>query len=209
MASSNKSNKSWIKRHVSDPYVQQSQKDGYPSRAAYKLLFMHEKQTIFKPGMRVLDLGAAPGGWSSVASRLIGRKGQIIAVDLLPMDSLPQVTALQQDCYDESLTDQLQALVPDGFDVVMSDMAPNFTGQRAVDQPRSMALCEHAFALASENLRPGGVFIAKVFQGAGIDEFRRELQGCFKKVQMQKPSASRDSSREQYVLARGFLGYTS
>ncbi len=203
----NRSNRSWIKRHLSDPYVQQSQKDGYRSRAAYKLLSMHEKQKIFKPGMRILDLGAAPGGWSGVVSRLIGKNGSIVAVDLLPMDSLPQVIALQQDCYAESLVDDLLSLVPEGFDVVMSDMAPNFTGQRIVDQPRSIALCEHALAIAGDVLRDKGAFIAKVFQGSGIDEFRRSLQNCFEKVQMQKPAASRDTSREQYVLARGFLGY--
>ena len=155
----------------------------------------------------MLDLGAAPGGWSVVVSEIVGKRGRIVGVDLLPMNSYPRVEFLECDCYDPILGEKLQALVPEKFDAVLSDMAPNMTGQRCVDQPRSMALVEHAFELACEHLNRGGFFLVKVFQGQGIDIYRQSLRKAFKKVEMHKPDASRQDSREQYILATGFLGY--
>lgn len=202
-------NRSWIERHINDPFVQQAQKDGYPSRAAYKLLALQEAYRIIRPGMVVLDLGAAPGGWSAVAAKLVGRNGRIYAVDLLPVQELDNVTVIEGDCYDQAVADDLAAREPDGFHLIMSDMAPNFTGHRSVDQPRSMALVEMAATLAGEQLRPGGTFLAKVFQGEGLDEFRMVLKKQYKRVMMRKPAASRAKSREFYILAQDFLGYNN
>ena len=201
------SKKSWIKRHINDEYVKRSQKDGYPSRAAYKLLALQESYTLLRPGMVVLDLGAAPGGWSMVAADCVGRKGRVYAVDLLEMEPIERVKIIQGDCFDEALSKQLAEAEPQGLDLVISDMAPNLTGHRSVDQPRSMAVVEMAATLASELLKPGGTFLAKVFQGEGIDEFRMDMKKQYKKVTMRKPPASRSSSREFYLLATGFLGH--
>ena len=201
------SKKSWMDRHVNDEYVKRSQKDGYPSRAAYKLLALQESYKILRPGMTVVDLGAAPGGWSVVAANCVGKKGRVYAVDILEMDPIDRVKFILGDCFDEALSTQLAEYEPGGMDLVMSDMAPNMTGHRSVDQPRSMAVVEMAGTLASELLKPGGIFLAKVFQGEGIDDFRLELKKHYKKVMMRKPPASRASSREFYILGIGFLGY--
>lgn len=201
--------KTWMQRHINDEYVKRSQKDGYPSRAAYKLLALQESYNILRPGMTVVDLGAAPGGWSVVAVERVGKKGRVYAVDLLEMDPIDRVEVIMADCFDEALSKQLAECEPDGMDVVMSDMAPNMTGHRSVDQPRSMAVVEMAATLASELLKPGGTFLAKVFQGEGIDEFRMQLKKQYKTVMMRKPPASRSSSREFYVLATGFVGYSN
>jgi 23S rRNA (uridine2552-2'-O)-methyltransferase len=201
--------KSWILRHINDEYVKRSQKDGYPSRAAYKLLALQESYNILRPGMAVVDLGAAPGGWSMVAADLVGKKGRIYAIDLLEMGPIEGVTVIRGDCFDESLPGELLSFEPNGMHVVLSDMAPNMTGHRSVDQPRSMATVEMAATLASELLKPGGTFLSKVFQGEGIDEFYRQLGKQYKKVIMRKPPASRSTSREFYVLASGFLGYSN
>jgi 23S rRNA (uridine2552-2'-O)-methyltransferase len=201
------SKKSWMDRHVNDEYVKRSQKDGYPSRAAYKLLALQESYKVLRPGMAVVDLGAAPGGWSVVAAKCVGKKGRVYAVDLLEMDPVDRVKLITADCFDENLSQQLSDYEPKGMDLVMSDMAPNMTGHRSVDQPRSMAVVEMAATLASELLKPGGTFLAKVFQGEGIDEFRFALKKQYKKVMMRKPPASRSSSREFYVLATEFVGY--
>ena len=199
----------WIKRHLSDPFVKQSQKDGYPSRAAYKLLALQKSQRILRPAMKVVDLGAAPGGWSMVANNIVGRKGQVYAIDLLEMDPIDGVEFILGDCCDADLSTDLLAREPDGIDVVLSDMAPNLTGHRSVDQPRSIGLVETAALVAQEILKPNGTFLAKVFQGEGLDEFRMSLMDQYKKVLMRKPPASRSSSREFYVLATGFLGYNA
>ena len=197
----------WLKRHVNDPYVKQAQKDGYRSRASYKLLEIQEKDRLIRPGMSVIDLGAAPGGWSQVTSRLIGGQGRLIASDILEMDSIPDVTFIQGDfTHDEVLQQILEAVGDSHVDLVISDMAPNMSGLPAVDMPRAMFLCELALDLAGRVLRPGGDFLVKVFQGEGFDEYHKNIRKLFDKVQTRKPDSSRDRSREQYLLCRGFRG---
>lgn len=197
----------WLKEHFDDPYVRMAQKDGYRSRASYKLLEIQEKDRILQPGMTVVDLGAAPGGWSQVTSRLIGDRGCLIASDILPMDSIPDVTFIQGDFTDDGVFAQiLKAIGEQPVDLVISDMAPNMSGVRAADQPRAMYLCELALDLAGRVLRPGGDFLIKIFQGEGFDQYLRQVRESFDRVQMRKPLSSRDRSREQYLLARGFRG---
>ncbi len=202
-----KSSQQWLRRHIDDPYVKQAQKDGYRSRASYKLLEIQEKDRILRPGMTVVDLGAAPGGWSQVTSRVIGDRGRLIASDILEMDSIPDVTFIQGDFTDDEVFARiLEAIGDNPVDLVISDMAPNMSGVRASDQPRSMFLCELALDLAGRALRPGGDFLIKIFQGEGFDVYHKQVREMFDKVQMRKPLSSRDSSREQYLLARGFRG---
>lgn len=184
-----------------------AQKDGYRSRASYKLLEIQEKDKLIRPGMTVIDLGAAPGGWSQVTSRLIGGQGRLIASDILEMDSIPDVTFIQGDFTEDKILEQiLEAVGNTQVDLVISDMAPNMSGLSAVDMPRAMFLCELALDLAGRVLRPGGDFLIKVFQGEGFDVYHKDIRKLFDKVQMRKPSSSRDRSREQYLLARGFRG---
>ncbi|MCH4877557.1 23S rRNA (uridine(2552)-2'-O)-methyltransferase RlmE [Pseudomonas sp. TMW22090] len=195
----------WLKRHVNDPYVKQAQKDGYRSRASYKLLEVQEKYKLIRPGMSVVDLGAAPGGWSQVTSRLIGGQGRLIASDILEMDSIPDVTFIQGDfTQDEVLAQILEAVGNSQVDLVISDMAPNMSGTPEVDMPKAMFLCELALDLAARILKPGGNFVIKVFQGEGFDAYVKDARQKFDKVQMIKPDSSRGSSREQYMLAWGF-----
>ena len=197
----------WLQRHVNDPYVKQAQKDGYRSRASYKLLEIQEKYKLIRPGMSVVDLGAAPGGWSQVTSRLIGGQGRLIASDILEMDSIPDVTFIQGDfTQDEVLAQILEAVGNSQVDLVISDMAPNMSGLASVDMPRSMFLCELALDLATRVLKPGGDFLIKVFQGEGFDEYHKSVRKQFEKVTTRKPKSSRDRSREQYLLGRGFRG---
>ena len=197
----------WLKRHVNDPYVKQAQKDGYRSRASYKLLEVQEKYKLIRPGMTVVDLGAAPGGWSQVTSRLIGGQGRLIASDILEMDSIPDVTFIQGDfTQDEVLAQILGAVGNSQVDLVISDMAPNMSGTPAVDMPKAMFLCELALDLAARILKPGGNFVIKVFQGEGFDAYVKDARQKFDKVQMIKPDSSRGSSREQYMLAWGYRG---
>lgn len=197
----------WLKRHVNDPYVKQAQKDGYRSRASYKLLEVQEKYKLIRPGMSVVDLGAAPGGWSQVTSRLIGGQGRLIASDILEMDSIPDVTFIQGDfTQDEVLAQILEAVGNSQVDLVISDMAPNMSGTPAVDMPKAMFLCELALDLAERILKPGGNFLIKIFQGEGFDLYLKDARRKFDKVQMIKPDSSRDSSREQYMLAWGYRG---
>ncbi|MBD9566434.1 23S rRNA (uridine(2552)-2'-O)-methyltransferase RlmE [Pseudomonas sp. PDM09] len=197
----------WLKRHVNDPYVKQAQKDGYRSRASYKLLEVQEKYKLIRPGMSVVDLGAAPGGWSQVASRLIGGQGRLIASDILEMDSIPDVTFIQGDfTQDEVLAQILEAVGNSQVDLVISDMAPNMSGTPEVDMPKAMFLCELALDLAARILKPGGNFVIKVFQGEGFDAYVKDARQKFDKVQMIKPDSSRGSSREQYMLAWGYRG---
>ena len=195
----------WLQRHVNDPYVKQAQKDGYRSRASYKLLEVQEKYKLIRPGMSVVDLGAAPGGWSQVTSRLIGGQGRLIASDILEMDSIPDVTFIQGDfTQDEVLAQILEAVGNSQVDLVISDMAPNMSGTPEVDMPKAMFLCELALDLAARILKPGGNFVIKVFQGEGFDAYVKDARQKFDKVQMIKPDSSRGSSREQYMLAWGF-----
>jgi len=199
-----KSSSRWLKEHFDDPWVKKAQQDGFRSRASYKLLEIQAKDRILRPGLCVLDLGAAPGGWSQVASRVIGSSGLLIASDILPMASLPDVQFIQGDFTEEAVFNQLLGVL-DGraVDLVLSDMAPNLSGVRAADQPRAMYLCELALDFAIKVLRPGGDMLLKVFQGEGFDEFLRQVRGEFTQVLMRKPLPSRSRSREQYLLARG------
>jgi 23S rRNA (uridine2552-2'-O)-methyltransferase len=202
-----KSSANWLREHFNDPFVKQAQKDGYRSRASYKLLEIQEKDRLIRPGMSVIDLGAAPGGWSQVTSRLIGGQGRLIASDILEMDSIPDVTFIQGDFTQDAVLQQILDAVGDSHvDLVISDMAPNMSGTPEVDMPRAMFLCELALDLATRVLKPGGDFLIKIFQGEGFDMYLKDVRTKFDKVQMRKPSSSRDRSREQYLLGKGFKG---
>ena len=197
-------NRDWIKQHIKDPYVKQSQKDGYRSRASYKLLEIVEKERMIRPGMTVVDLGSAPGGWSQVASRLVGHEGRVHALDILPMDPIAGVDFIQGDFTEQDITDDLLLLIGNRpVDLVISDMAPNLTGAKAVDQPAMIYLAELAIDLTTQVLKPDGVFISKVFQGEGFDQFVRHVRTLFNSVSMKKPEASRAKSREVYLVAKG------
>ncbi|MES9961289.1 MAG: 23S rRNA (uridine(2552)-2'-O)-methyltransferase RlmE [Sedimenticola sp.] len=200
-----KSSRRWLDRHVNDEFVKRAQKDGYRSRAVYKLLEIQEKDRILKPGQVVVDLGAAPGGWSQVAEKIVGDKGRVVALDILPMDSIAGVDFIQGDFREEEPLQQLRDLL-DGqaVDLVISDMAPNVSGMNAVDQPRAMYLCELALEFAREVLKPGGGLVVKVFQGEGFDEYIREMRSSFRKVVTRKPKASRPRSREVYLVAGNY-----
>ena len=203
--SRSKSSGRWLQEHFDDEYVKKSQKDGYRSRAVYKLLEIDEKDQLLKPGMTVVDLGAAPGSWSEVAAQRVGEKGRVIALDILPMDSLPGVIFIQGDFREEGPYNALlEALGDSPVDLVMSDMAPNISGMKAVDQPRAMYLAELALELARKVLKPGGDLLVKAFNGEGIDVFKQELRKDFKLLIVRKPKASRPRSSEIYLLARGY-----
>ena len=207
MAKKRSSSKAWLKEHRDDPYVQQAQREGYRSRACYKLLELQERDRLIRPGMTVLDLGSAPGGWSQVAVALVGHSGRVIASDILPMDTIAGVEFIQGDFTEEEVFGQLlAALAGTPVDLVISDMAPNMSGMNAVDQPRSIYLVELALDMARQVLAPGGAFVSKVFQGEGFDELYREARESFDRVLTRKPKASRPRSREVYVVARGFRG---
>jgi len=203
--SRSKTSRQWLKDHFDDAYVKQAQREGYRSRAAYKLLEIQHKDHILKHGIRVIDLGAAPGGWSQVATRLIGATGQVISVDLLPVDPMAHMEFIQGDFTEQSVLDKiLDILGNNPVDLVMSDMAPNISGIKAVDQPRAMYLAELALDLAQNVLRDNGDFLIKVFQGSEFDSYIRELRSSFDRVVTRKPKASRPNSREVYLLARGY-----
>ncbi|MFK0570054.1 23S rRNA (uridine(2552)-2'-O)-methyltransferase RlmE [Endozoicomonas sp.] len=202
-----KSSGRWLKEHFDDHYVKQSQKDGWRSRASYKLLEIQEKDKILRPGSKVVDLGAAPGGWSQVAVQLVGDKGRIVASDILPMDGIAGVDFVQGDFTEELVLEQILATIgADKVDLVISDMAPNMSGALSVDQPNAMYLVELALELSRQVLREGGVLLAKVFQGEGFDACLKDIKTSFGKVQTRKPAASRTRSREVYLLASGFRG---
>ncbi|WP_280539658.1 23S rRNA (uridine(2552)-2'-O)-methyltransferase RlmE [Chromohalobacter sp. 11-W] len=202
-----KSSASWLKEHFDDRYVQRSWQDGYRSRASYKLLELDAKDALLKPGMTVIDLGAAPGGWSQIAADKVGAKGCVVASDLLEMDALAGVTFVQGDFTEMDVLERiLAALEGRRVDLVMSDMAPNMSGMAAIDQPQAMYLVELALDLARQTLSPGGRFLAKVFQGEGFDAYLKELRSSFRKVTTRKPEASRTRSREVYLFAEGFHG---
>ena len=199
-----KSSQEWLQRHFNDHYVKMAQKKGYRSRAVFKLQEIQDKKRIIKPGQVVVDLGAAPGGWSQIAVPMVGRKGAIIAMDILPMDPIEGVDFIEGDFTTQEVHDQLLEVINGrAVDLVMSDIAPNITGLKAVDQPRSMYLAELALDFAREVLKPGGDFLVKVFQGEGFDEYLRDVRTSFSKVSVRKPKASRPKSREVYLLAQG------
>ena len=200
-----KSSAHWLKEHFDDEYVRRSQRDGYRSRASYKLLELHEKDKLIKPGMTVIDLGAAPGGWSQVAAKLVGDHGRVIASDILPMDNLAGVNFIQGDFTEDHVLDAiLNSMNGEKADLVISDMAPNISGVVSVDQAGAMYLVELALDLAIQVLKPEGRFLAKVFQGEGFEDYNKSLRSHFEKVVSRKPKASRPRSREIYQLASGF-----
>ncbi len=201
-----KTSKQWMHEHVSDPFVQLAQKQGYRSRAAYKLLEIDAKDRLLKPGTVVVDLGATPGGWSQVAVARVGRGGKVVALDLLPLDPLAGVDFIQGDFREDAVLKQLEDLLqgkPVGL--VISDMAPNISGVASADQARALNLAELAMEFALEHLKPEGSFLVKVFQGAGFEEFHKLMRSRFARVVTRKPKASRDRSSELYLLATGKL----
>ncbi len=199
------SSSSWLARQERDPYVQQARRDGWRSRAVYKLEQIDQKEKLLRPDMVCVDLGAAPGSWSQYVTQKLKGRARIVAIDLLPMDALPNVQFIQGDIHDDKIFEELlRSVGADGADLVMSDIAPNISGTRAVDQPRSMYLVELALDLARRVLKPRGNFICKVFQGAGIDEFVADVRNSFERVRVMKPKASRTGSREVYLVARKY-----
>lgn len=200
-----KSSARWLKEHFTDTYVKQAQEAGYRSRAVYKLLEINERDRILRPGMTVVDLGAAPGGWSQVTASIVGSKGRVIALDILTMEPLPGVSFIQGDFTEQPALDALiEAMHGERAGLVMSDMAPNISGLRSVDQPRAMYLAELALEFARKVLAPGGDLLMKVFQGEGSDALRKDLLRSFKQVLVRKPASSRARSREVYLLARNY-----
>ncbi|MBU0654913.1 MAG: 23S rRNA (uridine(2552)-2'-O)-methyltransferase RlmE [Gammaproteobacteria bacterium] len=201
-----KSSTRWLGEHFSDEFVKKAQQEGYRSRAVYKLKEIQEKDHILRPGMKVVDLGAAPGGWSQYATEILGKKGRMVASDILPMDPLPFVEFVEGDFRDDAVLAEILHLLDDEkADLVISDMAPNMSGVDAVDQPRAIHLCELALDMARQVLKPGGVFVVKLFQGDGSEAYLRDVRSSFKTVKVRKPAASRPRSREVYVLAQGFV----
>ena len=199
------SSRSWRERQERDPFVQQARKEGWRSRAVYKLQQIDQKERLLRPGMVCVDLGSSPGSWSQYVTESLKGRARIVAVDLLPMDSLPDVDFVQGDFRDDEIFEQLlRAVGDDGADLVMSDIAPNITGTKAVDQPRSMYLVELALDMARRVLKPRGNFVCKVFQGEGFDDFVRDARNSFERVRVIKPKASRAGSREVYLVARNF-----
>jgi 23S rRNA (uridine2552-2'-O)-methyltransferase len=202
-----KSSASWLARHVTDPFVKQAQKDGYRARSAYKLIELNDKDQLIRPGMRILDLGSAPGGWSQVAGKLVGGRGRVLATDILPMDALENVDFIQGDFTEDVIVQQvLEWLGGAKFDLILSDMAPNTTGIDSVDAAKSIYLLELALDTVRRSLKSHANFAAKMFQGSGSDQYLKELRKHFAKVLIRKPAASRKESREVYVMAKGFKG---
>lgn len=201
-----RSNRRWLDEHFNDPYVKQAQKQGYRSRAVFKLQEIDQRDRLLRPGITVIDLGAAPGGWSQYALAKIGGQGRVIATDILDMEAINGVTFIRGDFREQTVFEQVLELIGDtgGADLVISDMAPNISGMGAVDQPRAMYLVDLAVDLARSVLKSNGDLLVKVFQGEGFDELIRNLRQSFTRVQIRKPKASRPRSREVYVLARGF-----
>ena len=205
MSKPRRSSGSWRDRQERDPYVQRARREGWRSRAVFKLEQIVTKERLLRPGMVCVDLGSAPGGWSQYVTQKLDGKARIIAVDILPMDALPDVEFIQGDFREDDVYEQLLERVGEaGADLVMSDMAPNITGTKAVDQPRSMYLVELALDMARRVLKPGGSFVCKVFQGEGFDEFVKDARNSFERVRVIKPEASRAGSREVYLVARNF-----
>jgi 23S rRNA (uridine2552-2'-O)-methyltransferase len=204
-----KSSAKWLKEHFSDEYVKKAQKMGYRSRAAFKLIEIQEKDRLIKPNMRVIDLGAAPGGWSQIMTKWLGRQGLLISLDILPIQPFENdhnILYIQGDFREQSVFDSiLEKLNHEKVDVITSDLAPNTSGMSDVDQPRAMVLAELSLELAIKILKTGGSLVVKVFQGEGYDQFLKELRKHFQKVLIRKPLASRNRSRENYLVAKGFM----
>lgn len=200
-----KHGKSWIQRHLSDPFVQKAQQQGYRSRASFKLLELQQKDKLFRPGMMVIDLGAAPGGWSQVIQQALGAKGKVIALDKLPIEPIDKVVFIEGDfCQAETLNSLQAQCNEEAIDWVVSDMSPNLSGIMAIDQVRTMELAELAWDFTKQHLKKDGGFLVKVFQGAGFEHYLKDLRQHFRQVAIRKPSASRNASRELYVLAQGY-----
>ena len=200
-----KSSKRWLQEHFDDPFVKQAQLEGYRSRAVYKLQEVDLKEHLIKPGMTIVDLGAAPGGWTQYVTEKLQGRGNVVALDILPMDALPDVQFIQGDFREEEVFQQLKSLAPEhGVDLILSDMAPNMSGNAAIDIPRAMYLVELAFDFSYQMLKPGGNLLVKVFHGAGFDELVKQARTSFEKLSVRKPSASRSRSKETYLLAKGF-----
>ncbi|MBL0402458.1 RlmE family RNA methyltransferase [Microvirga aerilata] len=200
------SSQKWLERQLNDPYVARAKREGYRSRAAFKLLEIDEKYKILKPGQKVVDLGAAPGGWSQIAAKVVGPKGKVVGIDLLPIDPMAGVEFIQLDFLDESAPGKLIEMLGGPADIVMSDMAANTTGHKKTDHLRIIGLAEAAIYFAREILAPGGAFVAKVFQGGTENQLLADLKRDFAVVRHVKPAASRADSAELYVLATGFRG---
>jgi 23S rRNA (uridine2552-2'-O)-methyltransferase len=200
------SSRKWLERQLNDPYVARAKREGYRSRAAYKLIEIDDKHRLFKPGARVADLGAAPGGWSQVAAKRAGAQGRVVGIDILDMDEIPGVEFAKIDFLDPDAPDRLKAMLGGPADVVLSDMAANATGHRQTDHLKIMALVEAAAEFAGEVLKPGGAFLAKVIQGGTEGALLAALKRDFATVKHVKPAASRSDSAELYVLATGFRG---
>ena len=203
-----KSSDRWLARQHRDPYVKQAQKEGWRSRAVYKLQEIDERDRLLRPGLVVVDLGAAPGGWSQYVKQRVGPSGRVLALDILPMEPVEGVECLQGDFTEPPVLDLLMARLGDRpVDLVIADLAPNISGIASADQARAMHLAELSLEFADNTLRPGGDFLVKTFQGAGFQEFHRALQQRFAKLVVRKPKASRAESREAYLLGKGFKGH--
>jgi 23S rRNA (uridine2552-2'-O)-methyltransferase len=196
----------WLNRQLNDPYVAEAHRLGYRSRAAFKLIQLDERFHLLRPGLRVVDLGCAPGGWTQIAARRVGQQGRVVGIDLLPTEPVENATMLTGDFRDPTLADQLRELLGGAADLVLSDMAAPATGHAATDHLRVVALAEDAFAFAETVLKPGGGFVAKVFQGGAEGDLLAALKRAFAEVRHAKPAASRAESAETYVVAKGFRG---
>lgn len=203
MAVRSKSSKAWLNEHVNDHYVHMAQKDGYRARAAYKLLEINEKDKLIQAGTVLADLGSAPGSWSQVAAKLVGKQGEVFALDILPMDPIDGVSFIQGDFREDEVLAEFESLLDNRpLDLVICDMAPNMSGNAVTDQARSFYLCELALDFTAHHLKPGGSFLVKVFQGAGYQEYLAAMRGMFGVVQTRKPEASRNRSSEIYLLGK-------
>ena len=194
----------WLQRQLNDPYVAEARDMGYRSRAAFKIIELDEKFHFFKQGMKVLDLGAAPGGWSQIASQRMGKNGKVVAIDLLPIDPIERTEIIQMDFLDDAAPDILKDMLGGSADIVMSDLAPSTTGHKSTDHLRIIGLAENAAHFASEVLAPGGVFVCKLFQGGETKDLIVELKKSFAQVRHAKPSSSRKDSSETFIVATGF-----
>ncbi len=200
-----KSSNQWLQEHFNDEYVKQAQAQGFRSRAVFKLQEIQQKDNLIRPGMNVVDLGAAPGAWLQYVKRLLKGQGQVVGLDILPIEAIEGVGFVQGDFREESVMAELSKLLENiPVQVVLSDMAPNLTGNKAIDQPHSIYLAELALELATTVLTPGGCFVVKVFQGEGFDAFKKDVSQIFSKVLIRKPKASRPRSKEVYILGKGF-----
>lgn len=208
MKKKHKSKQPWLNEHFNDVYVKMAQNEGYRSRAVYKLQEIHERDKLFRSGMVVVDLGAAPGGWSQIAAKYVGDKGRVFALDILPMEPLDGVEFLQGDFQEQNVLDNMLKLMNGrNANLVISDMAPNISGMSVIDQPKGMYLSELAVDFAGRVLASGGDMVIKVFQGAGFDNLVQGLRQSFDKVTIRKPKASRPRSREVYVVAKNYHSY--